>query len=115
MFENFGESFLLLVVGVSGVFLCLLLLAFMIWAFRAADEWLNNRRIQKYSEKVESTLADNDLNDELVAVLSAAASSVLKKPIKVRRIHFLGDTESTSWASTGRLNIMASHLIPKRK
>ena len=115
MFENLGESVVLLAVGVTGVFVCLLLLALMIWAFRTADEWLNKKRIQKYSERVESHLADEDINDELVAVLSAAASSILKKHIKVRRIHFLGDTEGTSWASTGRLNIMASHLIPKRK
>lgn len=111
--EKLGESFLLLAVGMTGVFVSLLLLACMIWIFRVTDEWLNRKRIQKYSEQLESQHVLDDINDELVAVLSAAASSVIKKAIKVRRIHFLGDTDSTSWASTGRLNIMASHLIPK--
>lgn len=115
MLENLGESLLLLVVGISGVFACLVLLASMIWVFRVADEWLNRKRIEKYSAKVESKLVDDDINDELVAVLSAAASSIIKKSIRVKRIQFLGGTAGTSWASTGRLNIMASHSIPKRK
>jgi sodium pump decarboxylase gamma subunit len=117
MYDNFIESLLLLVVGMAGVFSALLLLAAMIWTFRMIDERLNKRRIQKYAAKVESKLVDDVINDELVAVLTAAAASVLKKPIRMKRIQFLAGagTDSAAWAATGRLNVMASHSIPKRK
>jgi hypothetical protein len=54
-------------------------------------------------------------SDELVAVLTASACEVLQKPLVVKRIQFIASPENTAWSVTGRLNIMASHLIPKRK
>jgi len=83
--ENFLESVILLVVGMGGVFAALFLLAGMIWLFKAADERLNRRRIRKYSEAVETAQGVEEVNDEIVAVLSAAAVSALKKTIRVRR------------------------------
>jgi sodium pump decarboxylase gamma subunit len=115
MTENILESLRLLVVGLLGVFAALLLLAAMIWAFRAVDEGLNKRRIRKYSAQVESKQVDTDLNDEIVAVIAAAATATLKKPIIVRRVRFLHAHPVGAWAVTGRLNVMASHSIAKRK
>jgi sodium pump decarboxylase gamma subunit len=113
--ENLLESVILLVVGMGGVFAALLLLAGMIWLFKAADDRLNHRRIRKYSETVESAQGVEDVNDEVVAVLSAAAAAVLKKPVRVRRIRFLTTGPAATWAVTGRLNVMASHQISRRK
>ncbi len=114
--ENFFESLLLLVVGMSGVFASLVFLAGMIWLFRFADETLNRRRIKKYSQQVELHEVVDEVNDELVAVITAAVSSTLRKPVIVRRVQFLNQKSSGgSWAVTGRVNIMASHAIAKRK
>jgi sodium pump decarboxylase gamma subunit len=113
--ENLTESFLLLVVGMSGVFLSLMFLAGMIWTFRFADEELNKRRIKKYAAKVETKQVEDDINDELVAVIVAAASATLHKAVTVRRVQFLGQQAGGAWSVTGRLNIMASHAISKRK
>lgn len=115
MYDKLIESILLLVVGMTGVFAALVFLAVMIWSFRLFDEWLNRKRIQKYASQVESKLVDNEVNDELVAVLTAAAASVIRKPVRVRRVQFLSGTGAAAWATTGRLNVMASHSIPKRK
>jgi hypothetical protein len=52
--------------------------------------------------------------EELIAVIAAAASEMLASPVVVKRIQFLGDSLSGTWAVTGRLNIMASHQISKR-
>ncbi|MBI5473035.1 MAG: OadG family protein [Ignavibacteriae bacterium] len=114
--ELIFESLLLLVVGMSGVFASLLLLAGMIWLFRFADETLNKRRIQTYSKKVELHEVVDEVNDEVVAVITAAVTAALRKPVVVRRVQFLNQKSgSASWAVTGRVNIMASHAIAKRK
>jgi hypothetical protein len=58
---------------------------------------------------------DVDLNDEIVAVLAASATVMLKRPISIRRVRFLEPSAEPAWAVTGRLNIMASHAISRRK
>jgi sodium pump decarboxylase gamma subunit len=114
--DKFVESLLLLVVGMTGVFASLVFLAGMIWMFRFADETLNKRRIKKYSQQVELHEVVDDIHDELVAVLTAAASATLRNPVTVRRVQFLSQKSSGgSWAVTGRVNIMASHAISRRK
>lgn len=111
--ENILDSLVLVIVGMGSVFAALLLLAAMIWLFKATDEQLNRRRIRKYSESVE--IGDQTINDEVVAVLAAAAVTALKKPVRVRRVRFLAAGTEGTWAVTGRLNVMASHQIARRK
>jgi len=109
------EAVLLLVVGMSAVFSALLLLAGMIWLLEWADTRLNSLRIRKYAEKVESHKVDDEVNDEIVVVITAAVTTTLKQPVIVRKIRFLNSGPGPAWAVTGRLNIMASHAIAKRK
>ncbi len=113
--DNLVQSLLLLVVGMTGVFLSLVLLAGMIWLFRYVDEEINRRRIKTYATKVETKQVDDELNDELVAVLTAAVATAMRKAITIRKIQFLGQPAGAAWSVTGRLNIMASHAISKRK
>jgi sodium pump decarboxylase gamma subunit len=116
MVENLTQSILLLVVGMIVVFAALLLLAGMIRLMEWTDRTLNTKRIKKYSEKVETHKVDDELNDEIVAVISAAVAAMLRPPVRIRRIRFLTEGASDqSWAVTGRLNIMASHAIARRK
>lgn len=115
MGPSIGEAVLLLVVGMSSVFLALALLGAMIRGMKWADEAINAHRIRSYAQKVEAQRVDEELNDEIVAVLTAAASAMMKKPVTVRTIRFLSGGPVPAWAVTGRLNIMASHAIAKRK
>jgi sodium pump decarboxylase gamma subunit len=115
MSDQIVESVMLLVVGMSGVFVSLLLLAGMIWLFKFADERFNAWRIRTYARKVEANPDEEGINDEVAAVIAAAVTAALKRPVVIRRMRFLGPVSDASWAVTGRLNIMASHLIPKRK
>jgi sodium pump decarboxylase gamma subunit len=116
MTDNLMESLVLLVVGMGGVFAALLFLAWMISMFRWADEWLNRRKIDSYARQVEKDAGTEEgANDEVVAVLTAAAATILRKRVIVRRMRFLHEDEDSPWAITGRLNIMASHAIATRK
>ena len=115
MLENLVESSLLLLAGLAGVFAVLLLMAGLIWVLKSSDEWINKLRIEKYAQQVETKQVEGDLNDEIVAVLAAAATTTLKSPLRVRRVRFLETQEGGAWAVTGRLNVMASHQISKRK
>ncbi|MBX7152104.1 hypothetical protein K1X84_10715 [bacterium] len=115
MVEKLLESVLLLFVGMGGVLISLSGFAAMIWLFKILDEKFNTYRIRHYSETLESTPSEDEPNDELVAVITATAVAILKKPVVIRKIHFLNRSAGSSWAVTGRLNIMASHLISKRK
>ena len=113
MIEKLIEALLVLVAGMSVVFVSLSALAGMIWFIKAADEKINALRIRWYSKKV---AADPDeIHDELAAVISAAVFTVLRKPVIIRKIHFLDNRSGDAWAVTGRLNIMASRPIRKRK
>ena len=113
MWQNLFEASLVLVVGMCGVFASLLLLAGMIGLFRWADELLNKRKIRSYAQKVETQKVPADFNDEIVAVIAAAAEAVLKRPIIVRKMHFIEDAGDSSWAASGRSRIM-SHTIDRK-
>lgn len=115
MYEQILESVLLLVVGMGGVFASLLLLAGIIWLFKFTDERFNAWRIRTYAQKVEANPEEDGINDEVAAVIAAAVTAALKRPVVIRRMRFLGPAPDASWAVTGRVNIMASHLISKRK
>jgi sodium pump decarboxylase gamma subunit len=115
MIEKLLESVLLLLVGMTGVMLSLVFLAGMIAMFKIVDERLNAWKIRRYSEKVAVKLPEDELSDERVAVITAAVSTILKKPIRIRRIRLFDAQASGAWTSTGRLNIMASHHIARRK
>jgi len=113
--DDIIQSLLLLVVGMSVTVVVLSLLAGLIWFLKNSDEWLNARRIKNYAARVDTHKVDVDLNDEIVAVLAASATVMLKRPISIRRVRFLEPSAEPAWAVTGRLNIMASHAISRRK
>jgi Na+-transporting methylmalonyl-CoA/oxaloacetate decarboxylase gamma subunit len=109
------ETTLILMIGMTVVFLSLLMFAGLIVALRSLDERFNLFRIRRYTAKVESTPDRQDVNDELVAVLTAAAAVAMRKPVRIRRMRFLESTPAGAWTNVGRLNIMASHAISRRK
>jgi sodium pump decarboxylase gamma subunit len=113
--DNVLQSLLLMIVGMSVTLVVLSVLAGLIWTLKIIDERLNSRRIKNYAAKVDTRKVDIDLNDEIVAVLAASATAMLKRPVSIRRVRFLTPSAEPAWAVTGRLNIMASHAISRRK
>ena len=90
-------------------FLLITLIVFFVGWFFGSRHALRKEPISKVPVS-----AEEDLPDELVAVIAAAASETLTATVVVKRIQFLNDAPSGAWATTGRLNIMASHQISKR-
>jgi sodium pump decarboxylase gamma subunit len=109
------EATLILAVGMLVVFLSLLLFAGLIVALRAADEQFNLFRIRRYTRRLAATPEPQEVHDELVAVLTAAVTVAMRRPVRIRRMRFLDGGAPGAWTSTGRLNIMASHHVPRRK
>lgn len=72
--------------------------------------------IQKFKE-FESAIVSEQIkiedDDELIAVISAAAFSVLNQKVKIKKISFLSDSTKSDWARAGRANVM-SHSVPHR-
>jgi Na+-transporting methylmalonyl-CoA/oxaloacetate decarboxylase gamma subunit len=60
------------------------------------------------AEKEAESLQDEDL----IAVISAAASVAINKPFLVRRIRFIDPhNDDLAWKRAGRLSIMSSHTV----
>jgi Na+-transporting methylmalonyl-CoA/oxaloacetate decarboxylase gamma subunit len=109
------ESLLLLAVGMTGVMASLVFLAAMIASFKMIDERMNSWKIRRYAERVATHLPEDEPGDELTAVIAAAVAATLRRPVRIRRVRLFNAPGSGAWSSMGRLNIMASHHIARRK
>ncbi len=55
------------------------------------------------------------LDEELVAVLTAAAREVLGAPVRLYQVHVHRGGSTERWSRAGRMDIMVSHRVePKR-
>lgn len=63
------------------------------------------------SKKDSKKSNEEELSDEMVAVITIAAHEIIKKPVVVKAIHFLDTPQDTAWAVHGRFNIMNSHRL----
>jgi sodium pump decarboxylase gamma subunit len=115
MEQNILSAVMLLLVGMAVTFSCLLFLSAMIWSFKWVDERINSRRIRRYAQKVEAKPEGEEINDEVAAVIAAALTAALRRPIVIRHVRFLESGRAGQWAVAGRLNVMASHAISRRK
>lgn len=115
--ENLSEALDLSIVGIVGVFLSLTLFSVIIWVIKKIDERSRTGfRIKPLIEdhSIKAGYVPDELNDELIAVITAAVNETFSKPVVVRKINFLQKYEQTTWTATGRLNVMASHNFSKR-
>lgn len=51
----------------------------------------------------------------LIAVLTAAASEALRRPVRVHRVHVHGTAERERWSRAGRMDVMVSHRVGPRR
>ncbi|MBK6846323.1 MAG: OadG family protein [Proteobacteria bacterium] len=116
------ESMWLLLVGMGGVFAALLLFAGLFATLSALDRRLTRWRARRAAEPAAAANPGAQLGgdepreaEELVAVLAAAASVALRRRVRVRTVQRLAPGTGNPWATAGRLTIMASHAMDRRK
>jgi Na+-transporting methylmalonyl-CoA/oxaloacetate decarboxylase gamma subunit len=114
MWDKLSESLVVMLVGISAVFASLFFFYIIIMILQFIDNKLNSIRVQKkLTPLINEEKNDLKLSPEIVAVISAAVYEVIKKPIVVKKIKYLSQTE-TSWSETGRMIVMGSHNIIKK-
>jgi hypothetical protein len=99
---------------VLGIFLVLGLVLLVLVAaktglLRILDQRLNTPR--PATPRHES----GEITEEVIAVLTAAAAAMLDDAVRVRRVRMFTGESGNAWTSVGRLNIMASHSLARRK
>ncbi len=112
MSENLLVALKMLVVGMSGVFTVLAVFAFIIWLMKYIDA-----KMKKNAEEAPILLEQKEFFEarterELIAVIAAAATSIIGKKVKIKKLHFLdADISLQNWKTSGISNNMASHNI----
>jgi hypothetical protein len=61
------------------------------------------------------TAASAELDPELVAVLAAAAREALHKPVRIYQVHIYHEPVVERWSRAGRVDIMVSHRVERRR
>ncbi len=59
--------------------------------------------------------AEAELGEELVAVLTAAAREALQAPVKVHHVHVHREPTVERWSRAGRMDVMISHRVERKR
>lgn len=93
--------------ALATVFVGMAILTAVLFALRHAANRPAGRPVEP-SEPVQD-------DEELIAVLAAAAHTALGKPVRVHRVHVHRQRATELWSRAGRMDIMVSHRVePKR-
>ncbi len=115
MQEKLGEALIMLVVGLGAVFTVLSSFSLIIWLMKYLDSKFTKSAKPLPILKVQKEFFETKTENELVAVITAAAMQCFGSKIKVHKIHFLDDqSKHTGWANSVRVNVMGSHSINKK-
>ncbi|MFH1051703.1 MAG: OadG family transporter subunit [bacterium] len=117
MYEKLTEALIVMIVGIGGVFLSLLFFYLLMIVLNVVDSKVNKYRVNKKlspKTKLDNIEPKIQITPEIVAVISAAAYEVFKKPVVVKKIKYLTKS-ATTWSETGRMIVMGSHNINKTK
>ncbi|HLP16322.1 MAG TPA: hypothetical protein VK470_08705 [Bacteroidota bacterium] len=55
-----------------------------------------------------------ELNDEIIAAITAAVVTVFKKPVSLKSVKLFEHNRGQQWLTSGRFTIMTSHTISRR-
>jgi sodium pump decarboxylase gamma subunit len=110
------ESFGLLFIGMGGVFAVLTFFYLLIMVMNKINQSSNAKKAEQKlgvsADKAEEMNPD-DINPEILAVISAAVFATLQEKVKIKTIRFLTQPDDTSWSRIGRLSLIESHIIKK--
>ncbi len=111
--DNIFEGLLVLTVGMTGVLSVLFLFYLIIEGVNKLEIFL----VEKQKNKAEraKTIIESENEDDLVAILTAAASVTLSSKIRIKQIRFIKSQPVSPWATLGRMNLISSHNIQKNQ
>jgi hypothetical protein len=61
--------------------------------------------------EVSNFVISDDTDNELVAVITAAANEMLQKPVVVKRIKSISSQNESAWSQSGRFDAMGTHSV----
>jgi len=104
---SIGDGLALMVVGMFVVFLSLtILLGVIVTISRLTAE----KPAPKAAAQPAPVIEGGEVDDPaLIAVIAAAATAAMNKPIRIQRVSFLGQAQGQAWSQQGRRSIMTSH------
>ncbi len=112
--SNLNEAFLLVFIGLSGVFLVLGFFYVLLITINKVSHYFNKIKVdKKLKAKPVSTssIPNDEIDPEIVAVIASAILVTLKTKVKIKSIKFLTSSDDTSWSRIGRLSLIESHNI----
>lgn len=112
-----GDTLIIMFVGMSVVFVALGFFYIIILLINKFDFLYNNYKVnKKLQEFTVPSKTTSPINDELIAVITAAAFETLNQKVRIKRIQYLDpNSYSSSWLSSGRVSLLSSHNIHKGK
>jgi len=95
-----------------GVMIFTIVMVILTVGFRFIGSKYYDKIYGKESEKptVNEVTVREDSDEELVAVISAAANEMLQQNVVVKRIKSISQNES-AWSQSGRINAMGTHSV----
>lgn len=93
------------VIGISVVFLALLLIALCIRLLAIFED-----KPEKKSEKPVEAEEDDEITEELVAAITAAVTVSTGRRVRIKRIRYRDKPPEATWSHQGRVTVMASHI-----
>ncbi len=114
MEENINEAIVVMIVGLGGVFTSLVFFYLLMLALNGIESRINKSRASRKLSPKPAANSEEQINisPEIVAVISAAAYETFRKPVVVKKVKYLKQTDS-KWSETGRMIVMGSHNINK--
>lgn len=99
------EALKVFVVAFATVFTGMGVLTLILFAMRRAGR-------RRASPPVE---AGQGVDPQVVAVLAAAATEAVGRPVLIHRVHIHRERAAELWSRAGRMDIMVSHRVERRK
>lgn len=112
------EALILMIIGMTSVFGILTFFYSLIILVNKINSYVNKSIASKKLNLESKTIAKpktEEINPEIIAVISAAILIAIKSKVEIKSIKFLKDPDDTSWARIGRLSLIESHHINVRK
>jgi len=122
--EVFIYSLEISAIGITVVFLALVVIAFILGLFPIIDSFFNKAATQPQQAAQPSPQAttisqmgkplfdgDDELTPELIVAISAAVSTVIDQKFRIKAVRYRRTPLQPNWAMQGRATMMASHAI----
>lgn len=110
------EAMGILLIGMGGVFAALGFFYLLILFMNRLNARTNKKKVEKKLHPTMEGITNanpDDIDSEILAVISAAIFATIQEKVKIKTIKFLTQPDDTSWSRIGRLSLIESHIIKK--